>query len=498
MVAAASNVKVVVSEDHLKAWVRLSAEADPGKVTRDQLLSAMEAARVAPLPQVQARLDDLLGRLQAGSLPDGDFLLAEGTLPTEPVDAAFEWDPALRPRSRAEVPDDARVNHYDRNTIICAAAGAVIGRLSPPQAGRAGMDVHGNSLSPARRPRRIILRGNVDVGADGTVIAKCDGRVVFEDGRLSVAPILEIPGDVDFGTGNIDSPGDVIIRGSVKDLFHVRSSRDITVDGHVDGSVLEGGGTVAVRGGIHGHGKAVIRAAGRLETRICDGAAIEVGDVLCVQRECINCHVHAGRISSPAGTIIGGYTWARSGIEVQNLGSPAAVKTVVSVGIPVHVIEEASRMVSQAKECLDEARRIRQEVAPLIREIRRLSPEQRKRAAEMVSRVDALERQARSLDDRRQKMILQARPDAEPVVLVAGRVYAGVTVIVSGRCTTIESALRGPLRILERKIDGVTTLVAVDSISGSARPLPTARFTAEAEKQAIQACDPSACAPAGA
>ncbi len=160
--AASSNVKVIVSEDHLKAWVRISAAADPKKITRAELLAALDEARVAPLPQVEARLNDLLEHLQAGSLPGGDFLLAEGALPTEPVDATFEWDEGLRPRSQTDASDAGRVNHYDRTIITCVTAGAVIGRISPPQPGQPGTDVHGNALSPTRKPKRIGLRGNVE------------------------------------------------------------------------------------------------------------------------------------------------------------------------------------------------------------------------------------------------------------------------------------------------------------------------------------------------
>ncbi len=313
-----------------------------------------------------------------------------------------------------------------------------------------------------------------------------------------MASVLEIPGDVDFGTGNVEAPGDVTIRGSVKDLFRVVSARDITIDGHVDSSVLEAGGSVIVRAGIHGHGKATIRAGGRVEAKLCDGASIEAGSIFCIQRECINCHVQADGISSPGGTIIGGYTWARNGIEVLNLGSPASVKTFISVGIPVQIMEQTVQMMVEAKECQDEAGKIRQAIAPLMREIRRLSAQHRERATELLFQADTLEQKVRDLSARREQMVQQAQPDVEPSVLVGGRIYVGVTVIVSGRCTTIDNALRGPLRIQERKIDGITTLVAVDAISGSVSPLTTARFTAEAEKQAVQACDPAACAAATA
>jgi hypothetical protein len=102
--------------------------------------------------------------------------------------------------------------------------------------------------------------------------------------------------------------------------------------------------------------------------------------------------------------------------------------------------------------------------------------------------ADTLEQQASDLDVKREQILAQAAPDVEPVIAFGGRVYAGVIVIINGRSTTIElgKEMRGPVRIVERKIEGVTTLVAIDTISGSVRPLPTVRFTSEAEKQATQ------------
>jgi uncharacterized protein (DUF342 family) len=492
--ATGTYVRIIVSADRMNAWVRVHPQADPKSITRAHLLTALEESRIPPAPAVDVRLGELCQLLQAGTLPDGDFLVAQGTGPTDPIDAQFDWDQAFR---RSEDPADqaSRISHYDRNTIISAARGAVLGRITLAKPGESGSDVHGNPIPPSHKPRQILLRGNVEMAGDGSVVALCDGRVVLDDGKISIASVLDIPGDVDFGTGNIETPGDVVIRGSVKDLFQVRSARDITIDGHVDGAVLDAGGAIVIHGGIHGRGKAIIHAASRVEAKLCDGASIEAGGTFSVQRECINCRVAADKISSPAGTIIGGYAWARNSIEVQNLGSPAAVKTLVSAGVPVKVMDQAVQMVQQAKECMDNARKIRHAIEPLMREMRRLSAQHRERATELMFQADTLEQQARNLDTKREELLAQAAPDVEPAIAFGGRIYAGVIVIINGRSTAIElgKELRGPVRIMERKIEGVTTLVAIDTISGGVRPLPTVRFTAEAEKQATQAFDPAEC-----
>ncbi len=494
-----TNVRIIVSPDRLRAWVRVNPQLDPRCIAREHVQAAVEQSRIAVDAAVTSRIDELCKKLQAGYMPEGDFLVAERPQPAAPVDARFEWTEALRPWWEAEGPRAGRVSHYDRNSIVCVRAGEAIGTIVPAKAGGTGVDVYGNSLPASRKPRQITLRGNVQLAPDGrTVLATRDGRVIFEDGKLSVAWMLELQGDVDFGTGNINTPGDIIVHGSVKDLFRVRSARNITVDLHVDGAILEAGGDVVMHGGVHGHGKAIISAGGRIDTRLCDGATIEAGKALCVLRECINCRIRADRISSPAATIIAGYAWARNGIEVQNLGSPAAVKTVVAVGIPTGLIDEAVEMMARATQYRDAARKIREAMVPLLAEAGGLSAAHGGRATVLMRQVEQLERQARDLDQKREDLIRQAAPKGECCVLVGGRIHPGVTIVISGRSTVFDKEMRGPVRIVERKIDGVTVLAAVDTLNGSVQALPTVRFTGAAEKRAMQACDQSACIPAGA
>ncbi len=302
-----------------------------------------------------------------------------------------------------------RVNYYDRHTVIAATAGQVIGRIIPARCGEPGVDVYGNSVA-AKTPANIVLKGNVELAADGqTVTAACDGQVVLEENRLSITPVLEIRGDVDFSTGHIDSAGDVVVHGSVKDLFRVRTTKNLIVDSHVEAAHLEAGGDIAVRGGIHGHEKATLKAGRSLDARLCDGARIEVGDTFTVQKECINSEVRAqNKVQCPAGTIIGGHVWGRNSVEVQNLGSPAYVRTLVSAGVPVHVIEEAGRLQAEARKRQEAAGKIRETIGPLTQEMRRLSPEQRERATELMFKADELEQDVREMQQKGKDLLLAA------------------------------------------------------------------------------------------
>lgn len=62
------------------------------------------------------------------------------------------------------------------------------------------------------------------------LIATMDGHLEYSNGAFYVRPVLEIRGDVDYSTGNIDFIGDVQIAGDVRENFSVRATGSITVD----------------------------------------------------------------------------------------------------------------------------------------------------------------------------------------------------------------------------------------------------------------------------
>ena len=87
----------------------------------------------------------------------------------------------------------------------------------------------------------LVGRG-FDKSVDGlTYTAAIDGKIERHKNRIIILPILEINGDVDVGTGNIDFVGDVVIHGSVKTGARIRAAKSITIDGVCEGCVLEAG-----------------------------------------------------------------------------------------------------------------------------------------------------------------------------------------------------------------------------------------------------------------
>ena len=71
--------------------------------------------------------------------------------------------------------------------------------------------------------------------------------------------VVEIAGDVDFESGSLDVPTDVLVRGDVKDAFHVCSRKNIAVKGVIGACRVAAGGDIQASGVCARAGPACIK-----------------------------------------------------------------------------------------------------------------------------------------------------------------------------------------------------------------------------------------------
>ena len=103
--------------------------------------------------------------------------------------------------------------------------GDILARISPRVEGVAGIDVMGAVVPHGKSPGSSPKPGKNTLVAGDTVVAGADGRFVSGEESFWVSEVLEIRGDVDYSTGHIDFPGDVIVQGQIKQGFKVKAGR---------------------------------------------------------------------------------------------------------------------------------------------------------------------------------------------------------------------------------------------------------------------------------
>ena len=236
-----------------------------------------------------------------------------------------------------EVDEFDRVDYTALNLIHNVKQGEEICRLIKPTEGEPGRTVLDTEI-PAKSGKSVPLpKGrNTEISEDGLLlVASIAGDVEFTGHSFQVKPVLDIPGNVDFSTGNINFLGDVNIRGDVLSGFTVRAMGNIQVAGVIEaGSVVEAGGDLIVVKGILGDGTAIIRSHRSLFSKYIENSTIYVRENL--QTDCIiNSHIYSDGevlVRSGRGTIIGGRVWAASKVSAIAVGARSECRTSVALG----------------------------------------------------------------------------------------------------------------------------------------------------------------------
>jgi len=213
----------------------------------------------------------------AAEHPDSphERVVARGTPPEHGVDGHIEMlvepiDPCdLKPdndrsdKAASDAPDGSStpendpenpsgVDHYRGPTFTVIDAGQPIAQIHPATTGSDGIDVF-SKIIPAHQgtepdpkfDESIVRKGN-------TLLSVSPGVLWIRDGLLEVGDRLDIPGDVDFTTGNIDFPGDVAIAGGIKDRFVVNAAGHLQVGGLVEAASLSASRDVSILRGMVG------------------------------------------------------------------------------------------------------------------------------------------------------------------------------------------------------------------------------------------------------
>lgn len=482
-----STLLIDVSADRLHAYMRLALPPTAGlSVTLEDVLAEVERRGILAGEDLSARAAEFVQSVATAvaaaasgesAPPIEPVLLAQGVPAVEAVDGRFEPNEEVlgggKPCEQAD-----QVDYFAFNTIVTVAAGARLGRVIPPEPSQVGRDVYGRELRPrCARGTAVQIGSGIVTEGEGTVecLAAAPGRFVERFGRISVDPVLEIPGDLDFDTGNIDSCVDVHVRGTVRARFSVQTERDLYIDKVLEAAHVRTGGQLFVRGGVFGNEQSgSIDVGGNATVHLLNEAVLNAGGDLLISREILNSRVTLrGRLVAPQSTIIGGTLYARCGGEVCVLGSDAAVTTPLSIGISVNVLRHIRQREIQIRTLQKSAEQIRETLKPLIANLKRLNPAQRERATELMARADEFEIEVDRIRTEVDQLRAQHAPPEPATLLIQELAHPGVTLTVDAREVALHDRLHGPVRIEIRPVQGASEVVAVNQRTASVTVLPS-------------------------
>jgi uncharacterized protein len=331
-----ADISVIVSRDRMEAFLQIDL---------------LEGAKIPDLDTVLARIEG--AGVTTGLLMDSINLAvkqprlrvacAKGIQPEPGIEASITSHIDLTNQGKPAETVDGGVDFKNLGLYISVEKGQLLAEKIPATPGVPGVDVCGNII-PARPGKDIVLHpgANIQVVDDVKLVAAVAGNLVMAGGKMSISPVLQIKGDVDLSTGNINFAGDVIIQGSVQEGFSVKAGGNVDVAGMVSGGLIEGV-NITVRMGIIGLTKSVLSASGSVTAKFIENAKVSADQDILVNDVVLQSQLSAGkkiRVEGRRGQIVGGVTSAGDEIILKSAGSTSATPTDLQAGVNPKLREE--------------------------------------------------------------------------------------------------------------------------------------------------------------
>ena len=286
---------------------------------------------------------------------DRKVILAKGKDVKHGTDAiikyTFQKTSNIENTSSKSTKDVKSIDFKELNLFQNVAVDEILAQKIPLTYGEDGIDIFGKTIS-AKVPKDIqIIPGRNTYLTDDEMYLKSqiDGQLIQKGKSLSVEPLLTIPGNVDYATGNIDFLGSVIVKGNVISGFSIKSGEDIYIEGLVEDCELTAEGSIMVNNGILGNEEFLhtIYAKEGIKAQFIQHMKIKTNGSVEVNKYILHSTVEAGDkviVTSGTGKIIGGEIKAQKGIECNIAGGPFETPTKLILDVYSETVKEESEI----------------------------------------------------------------------------------------------------------------------------------------------------------
>lgn len=488
--AFSKSVRVEIDSSSLSATLHVAPGLDPALLDELTLRAIVAERGIQTTPQLIAHLQAAITDYRADPTRELLRVIAEGFAPQHGTDGRLVFEPGMDPAeadaallaaaeqaehadaAKRRAPDQA-TDHYARSVIKTVRPGDLIARLVPPSDATDGRDVIGRNLAAKPgKPFPLTTDDSVQIKPDGGIFALRPGRVEHKGHLLRISDRLIIPGPVDFSTGHVEFTGHLLVRRGVRDFFRLTVGRSLTVQGLVEGAIIEVKLDAVLEGGMAARGQGQLAAGRDAKARYLDSVKADIARDLAVENEIIASDLTIGRSFIGAScSITGGTLTAGNAIEVSTLGSEAGVPTTIYTGSIPTLQALLPRLDAIAPEVSSLLSRSEANLKQLQTPGARLSPRHAEELTELefeVSRIRGLETQ---LSKRRGQVTDLITRFTDPVITIRRHVYPGTRIHLGHYEILFTHDAKGPVRL---RLDPSGRPQLIDLLSNE--PADLARF----------------------
>lgn len=377
-----------------------------------------------------------------------EILIATGTAAKDGSDGYFEYHFNPQPETEPIILPDGSVDYNVLGKIELVREGETLITYYPPIPAVYGKDIRGNDIGAydgKGLPPLQCKRCSMDE-AGCKYYADVEGNVTLNGRTLTVTPIYVLEGNLDAATGSLDFHGDVLIQGNVFAGVTVKTTGNITINGHVETANILAGKDVILKNGMQGSGSGTIRAGGSVmarfieQSRVYAGTEVNTGALL-------NCEVESGhnvKVIGNRGTIIGGRTTAVEEISAASIGNRAGVETQLVIGLDCEFktkMGEIDRQTEEYEENMTDAIRNLDRIDYQMKN-QSITPGLNEQKAEQMRRKINYQLKLQEITKRREELIDINRRSADGKIVVSGLSNVGCVIIINGVREILHSEYR--------------------------------------------------------
>ena len=344
------QIKVFVSSDEMEAKINIPVvyelDMEPYIFSRDEVLDALEKNEVK-----YGIEKETIDKIVEDRIYGRDIVVAHGTAPVDGVDAKFDFFFDTNLTSKPAIREDGTADYWSIHLVELVKKRQVVAKYCKAVPGKDGMTTKGKTVrcKNGRELPPITGHGFYKVDDNNLYVSNIDGKIEYTNKKIFIMPVYEIYGDVCMKTGNISFKGDVIIHGNVRKGMEVESTGTVTVDGVVEAADIIAEKGILIRGGVQGGKRANIISKAEINAGFIEYANVEAEGVITADSILDSTVVSHDKIivQGPNASIVGGTAYATSGILASSVGNRHGVKTEITSGKPMNLMQEMFMLQSQ-------------------------------------------------------------------------------------------------------------------------------------------------------
>ena len=473
------NMSLDVAADGMSATLTLNVDEieDAVPVTAEQCLSLLRSNGISLSDEVTGEVLSLVKLHAVDSTSPHSNVVATGQPATPGEDGRLEFNEGFDPDEERDLASgngpgvDDSVDYYNRSAFCLVNVGNEIGHLYPPGEGEPGRKVTGDPLPP--RPgadfNLKVDDTEIEVKSDGSIIALKAGLLSRDGNALNVRSNLEVPGFVDFSTGNILFQGDVEIKEGVRDCFVVDVTGSVIIHGQVEAATIRTGLDATLTGGMAAREKGVVEIGRDFVAHYLNGVTGVVGQNMTIDKEIINCQlVVKGMLMGENAAVAGGRLRVGGSVIIGELGADSGTPTELAIGVNAEVEEMDAKIQSIVDEIQDRSKAFQPEHDTLKSNERKLSKDQQKRYRELRTVLRDLQELESSVTEAQEGLHVVADRCVLIDITVQRLIQPGLRMNLGEVTADFNDEMTGPVRFFR---DANGAIVAQDLKSGEP-PIP--------------------------